>query len=127
MEKWFPLVKENLSLYNLIPVKLNGDIHISRENAYHGGPTMNWNFEVLQKGESSYVNFRLDDINNRRNESMENYSKVWKKLRVIRREKSEWIRSLSGSNILDIFGEKPVTNLVFNWLESDLKYIGWIK
>lgn len=127
VEKWFPLIKENLSLYNLLPVKLNGDIHISRENEYHIGPTMDWHFEVLPKDEKSYVNFRLVDIKSRRNKNVENYSQVWRELRGMRREKSEWIHSLSGGRILDIFGYNLVTNLVFEWLESDLKNIGWIK
>jgi len=126
VEEWFPLIKENLSLYNLLPVKFNGDIHISRENTYCGGPSMEWYYEILPKGESSYVNFKLVDILDREKATLEEYSQIRRELRVKRREKSEWIHFSSGEGVLEIFGYNPITNLVFEWLESDLKKIGWV-
>ncbi|MBD7910035.1 hypothetical protein [Clostridium cibarium] len=127
VEKWFPLIKESLNIYNLLPTKLNGDIYINRKNEFYGRPTMKWCFEVLAKGEKSYVNFKLSDIENRQNKSIEEYSKSWMELRTKRLEKSEWINFFSGGTSLEIFGDRPITNLVFEWLESDLKNIGWIK
>lgn len=127
IDKWFPLIKENLSLYNLLPAKLSGDIRISRQNGYNGGPILDWYFEVLPKGNDSYVSFELSNDKSERNMSMDNYSQILKELRAKRREKSEWIHFSSGSRVLNIFGDKLVTNLVFEWLKSDLKNIGLIK
>lgn len=127
VEEWFPLIKENLSLYNLLPAKLNGHIHISREAEYYGGPSMDWYYEILPKGEISYVDFKLIDIIDRERVGLENYSQIRKELRTKRREKSEWINFSQGSKRLDIFGHNLVTNIVFKWLEDDLKKIGWIK
>jgi len=127
IDKWFPLIKENLSLYNLLPAKLNGDISISRQNGFQGGPMLDWYFEILPKGKDSYVNFKLVNVKSGRDMSRDNYSQILRELRSKRREKSEWIHFSRGSRILDIFGDKLVTNLVFEWLESDLKNIGLIK
>lgn len=127
VEKWFPLIKENLSLYNLLPAKLIGFIHISRRNEYSGHPTLDWYFEPLPKEEKSYVKFVLEDDEIEHNFTKEDYSNVWQELKAKRGEKSEWIHYKSGGRILNIFGQDLATKLVFEWLESDLKSIGWIK
>lgn len=127
VEKWFPLIKENFSIYNILPAKLNGDIHISRKNGYQGCPTMDWYYEILPKGENSCVNFNLVDKPKRHEKLFQDYSHIRQEMWKKRREKSEWIDFSSGGKILDIFGDNLVTNVVFEWLEDDLKRIGWLK
>jgi len=126
-ETWFPNIKENFSLYNVLPAKLKGFIHISREGEHSVGPTMDWSFELLTKEEKTYISFILVDEKKSPDFIIEGYPQVWREVIAKRREKSEWIRCISGGTVLEIFTDRPITDLVFKWLKSDLKDIGWIK
>ena len=55
-------------------------------------------------------------------------NEIQEKIKKYRPYASEWVISFAyKTKTLEIYGDMPVTDLIYQWLEEDLKSIYWIK
>jgi hypothetical protein len=115
--------KPRLITAALLPAKLIGKIHFSESSFGGRTPGMNSYFDPLAEGSISSVQITLGD-----DRELINLDNLYEKLRRMRPLAAEWIYASSGMTVLDdIFFTNPVTRIVYDWLEDDLKRIKWIK
>jgi hypothetical protein len=87
------------------------------------GPWVSWHFEPLPRGSKSEVALRLGTDPEPRDTSRG----LFGKLKTARPEAASWISAWHEQSALNIFEAKPVTRMAYEWLERDLKKVGWIK
>lgn len=129
VETFFPILKNRLRKYVLYPFILNGDFEVPKDTGIRSvGPGLSWHLEPLplekkdfildiqiKKKDSDYVYF--DD----------NFAfEINKKIKEYRRDSCMWLSVTRTSQVLDIFGDTPITDTIYKWLEQDLKSINWI-
>jgi predicted esterase len=129
VETFFPVLKNRLRKYVLYPFILNGDFRVPKDIGLHSiGPVLRWHLEPLplvmkdfildiqMVTEDSDDNNFFDDI----------FYDIDKKIKEYRGENSSWLSVTRTEQVLDIFGDTPITDIIYNWLEEDLKSINWI-
>jgi nucleoside phosphorylase len=52
---------------------------------------------------------------------------IFQEYERVGRKDTGWLGATSSRGILDIFGQRPVTNVVYDWLHSDLHRVKWVK
>lgn len=127
VEIFFPVLKQRLRKYVLYPFILKGEFFAPEENtSYPVGPTMKWYLEPLplEKTES-IVDIRIS--NSKEKIVDKELYEIARKIKDYRPDSSAWLGASQSSQVLDIFGDMPVTEILYNWLEQDLKSIDWIK
>jgi predicted esterase len=129
VETFFPVLKNRLRKYVLYPFTLKGDFEAPKETeGYSGGPGLNWHLEPLPLDYTDFIldiqmttkdsdDFYIDD---------NNFYEIGKKIKEYRPDDCMWLGVTRTGQVLDIFGDTPVTDIIYKWLESDLKKINWI-
>lgn len=119
----FKSLTEKFCIYQLAPCKLVGGLEYGGEEDTDG-PRMSWYLEALPKEYHSTVDIEYNDLTANETTLFEE----------IRNNHLRYRPNLSCFRHVIIYGERvkmwgatPVTDVVFNWLKSDLKSIGWIE
>lgn len=127
VEVLFPTLKNRLRNYKLYPFVLKGEFKKPSSNGIrNSGPGLRWHLEPLSL---EYTDFILDiEISNiDRDEFNENnFYEIDKKIKEFRPNDCAWLSASRTSQVLDIFGDSPITDTIYKWLEEDLKSINWI-
>ncbi|WP_223299281.1 hypothetical protein, partial [Paenibacillus darwinianus] len=120
----FPMFKNRMEIYNTLPAKLIGQLEIPpASKGYSSHPGLDWYFDPLPNGSKTSIEISLvltGQVNH------EKVSTLYDKLRLLRPKAAEWISSHHTSQLLDIFNNFPVREIVYNWLWNDLKRISWV-
>lgn len=128
VEMFFPSIKNRLRKYVLYPFVLKGEY---RAPEYYGarsiGPGLNWYLEPLPFERRDFI---LDiEITKRESKGYDEklLYELDEKIKMYRPDSINWLTSSQTSQVLEVFGDKPVTNIIYEWLERDLAAINWIK
>lgn len=129
VETFFPLLKNRLRKFVLYPFTLKGDLQAPKEtDGFSAGPGLNWHLEPLP---SDYKDFILD-IQFTKEDSDDFHLddniiyEIGKKIKEYRRDDCMWLSVTRTGQVLDIFEDTPITDIIYKWLEQDLKSINWV-
>lgn len=120
----FRALKDNLRTAILVPCKLVGKIRFSEESVtFTDSPHLTWYMEALPSSETSCVDIQFGELPINHADLLSSLLQNNLRLRPDAENKS---MAFISSGYLDIYKSTPVTNIVFSWLERELKEIGWI-
>lgn len=127
VELFFPVLKKRFRKYVLYPFILKGEFFAPEERiTFPIGPTMKWHLEPLPSERAeSIVDIKISD--SKEEFIDEDLYEISIKIKEYRPDSSAWLGASQSSQVLDIFGDMPVTEIIYEWLEQDLKTIDWIK
>lgn len=117
VDTFFKPFSERLTTYAILPAKLTGYLEYSNESW-----GLNWYFDPLNEGKESFVDIHT----NHERYLSEDPRQVSKKLQKMRPGLSRYYSSRHQS-VDEVFGQTPVTDLVYDWLLHDLRDISWIR
>ncbi|MEH7200534.1 hypothetical protein, partial [Priestia megaterium] len=128
VETFFPILKRRLRKYVLDPFILKGEFMAPEIYGMRSvGPGLDWHLEPLPMGQTESI----IDIKISKRESKEfddkYFYEIEKKIKEYRPHDCAWLGAIRTSQALDIVGPTPVTDIIYKWLEADLKAINWIK
>lgn len=127
VEVLFPILKNRLRKYKLYPFVLKGDFEKPKVNVTAPyGPGLRWHLEPLPLECTGY---RLDiGISKTDTDDFDDsyFDEINKKIKEYRPDDYSWLGAIRTDQFLDIFGDTPTTDIIYKWLESDLKSINWI-
>ena len=122
---FFPFVRR-MRMAALMPGIFHGNLKYKEDSEdLSSMPLLSWHMEALPLTMKNSVDITLNEA--------ENWSTNHDKIDYILRKdianrptKHEWLYGSFCSQVLDCFGATPVTDVVYKWIESDLKDIDWI-
>lgn len=127
VEMLFPNLKNRLRKYKLYPFVLKGEFMKPKNNGIHAsGPGLRWYLEPLP---SECTDFMLDiEISKIDTDNFDDnhFYELNKKIKEYRPDDYAWLGAMRTDQVLDIFGDTPITDTIYKWLEADLKSINWI-
>ena len=118
----FVKLKPRMLIGTLLPVKMHGQLYFSKSQTFGRSPALDWYFEPLPLGSKNVVQFQLVEKPYKMIEIQELFL-LNKRMRPI---SQSWLSSFTHHGGLDVFGRKPLTKIVYNWLENDLERINWV-
>lgn len=119
----FKTIAEEFSIYQLAPCKMIGGLEYDGEEDTIG-PRMTWYFEAAPCESDSAVDIQYKDIPMH---DKELFKQITNNHLRYRPDLPIHSHAIISSSRVEIWGAKPVTKIVYDWLEHDLKSIGWIK
>lgn len=120
----FDRLRDSLPTAMLFPFRLAGRLCFSEDDrSFSDSPWMTWYVEALPEGEAASVEIEPGELQADRMELLDSLIRNNRRLRPDMEQ-----REIAGvtSQYVDICNAAPVTNVVFSWLERELKGIGWI-
>jgi hypothetical protein len=124
VQKWFPSFAPTLSTVVQLPVRLKGMVAPKGEGTHWSGPLMTWWLEVLPPASQTVVDLRLVQSDRLEDPDGE-LNRALSLARRFRGDSAAWIVPSIHSQILDIFGAFPMTDLAYGWLRRDLNEVQW--
>lgn len=128
VETFFPILKSRLRKYALYPFILKGEFMAPEIYGTRSlGPGLRWHLDPLPIGQTESI---IDvKISKREAEEFDDkyLYEIDKKIKEYRPHDCAWVGAIRTSQALDIVGATPVTDIIYKWLEADLKAINWIK
>lgn len=125
VEAVFPALKDSLGIAQLSPCQLVGSLKFhENRNSFSDAPGLIWYLEALPYHESNRVDIRFKEV------SVNNQGFLLSLHEKNSSRRPEFrFHSLSTitDQLLSIICSTPVTDLVYDWLESELKTIGWLE
>ncbi|HWO97230.1 MAG TPA: SEFIR domain-containing protein [Bacillus sp. (in: firmicutes)] len=125
IDMWFPSFKERLITSVLQPTRLVGELIIRKRSGYEGSPSLHWFFEPLNAGESNLLDIKIVSENNN-GKSKSEWESNFEKFQARRPQAAGWITSIFHQEHLEVFHSYPITNIVYDWLWSDLKHLSLV-
>lgn len=128
IDTFFPKLREQLSTYLLLPVRLDGVLSFKKSDSIISEAPLLYRIAYpIEYGEENIVDISLNEYNEYRGEKMEHIKNADNACMRLRREHYPYIHVVFYSGRCFDAEVTPVTNLLYRWLESDLKNIGWIR
>lgn len=122
VETWFPAFASRLHIASTLPARFVGVIEFQQD----GHPIMLWYWEPLSTDAQCSVDIQFGDIP-WQSEDKEFHEAAREKLRRLRANSHQWMyTSRHYSKLNDVLQDKPITEIVYNWLWDDLKNISWV-
>jgi len=118
----FVQLKPRMRIGTLLPVKMHGNIHFQDSISTAGSPSLDWYFEPLPAGSDNEVEFVLSG----KRKVMIDDNDLVIMTRKRRPAAKEWLSPFKSFSRLDVFQPCPVTEIVYRWLEDDLRDIDWV-
>lgn len=122
VSSWFPKFASRMQTAAILPSRMVVIIGRTKDDT----PTRRWYFEPLAQEEQSLVDvcFRQEE---RRESDRDLLKRLESKIRIFRPEMATWLTpSIHHQLVTKLFGLTPATELVYGWLEDDLRGIAWI-
>lgn len=123
VDHWFGAFAESLSLYRLLPVRIEG--RVSGEGAWGRGRSVWWRPVILPRGEESQVAFEGGAWGRNIDATQRYFREQWDAYRRLRRDDTEGVVLFENGAILDSGGRRPATDLAVEWLSRELEDLGW--
>ncbi len=128
IDTFFPKLREQLSTYLLLPVRLEGVLSFKKsESIIPEAPLLYRIAYPIEYGGENKVAISLNEYNEYCGNKMEHIKNADKACRRLRRDYYPYINVVFHSGRCFDAEVTPVTSLLYRWLESDLKNIGWIQ
>lgn len=118
----FSKLKPRMQIGTLLPVAMHGNIRFQDSPFGSRTPCLDWYFEPLTAGSNNVVSF---DFADKIEKLIADDEQILLNQRM-RPDAKEWISAFRSYSVLDIFNLSPVTKIVYEWLEDDLKRIKWM-
>jgi hypothetical protein len=126
IDSYFFTIKNRMPMSSLLPGKFVGYLDFDDSvQDWKGSPSMTWHVEALPSGKSNELIITLDKKSNK--DTADLLHAIYHNNITYRPLKRDWINASVHSEILHHFSSTPVTDIVYDWLNNDLKKIGWIK
>jgi hypothetical protein len=120
VDRWLPSLAPTLERRVLMPVRVVGRIRRGPGSGFESIPTAAGHLEALAFDKESQVSFVLDPKNY-------DYSLAegnWEAQKLARPMAKRWLRGIHGGLTFEVGQERPVTDVVYDWLVSDLGRLG---
>lgn len=128
IEIFFPKLKEQLSTYLMLPVRLEGILTFNKSNhTFYESPGLSRIAYPIESGKKSVVVFKLNEENEYLGKEMNLIRNADNACRRLRRDYYPYLKVYVYEGRCFDSSVTPVTDLIYSWLESDLIHIGWIK
>lgn len=121
VNSYFNCLKNRMWYILAMPARVNGNIYFVDSNFAKHMPCIEWFFDPLPYGSSTAIEINLG--NKERDPKM--LGSMYEKFVNMRPQYKSWISYKMHSSVLEVFTGDPLTNLVYDWIESDLKAINW--
>ena len=114
--RWFPSLANRLETKVMMPARLTGWVRPADPGkGYSGSPIISWRLEPLPLGSRSAVELRMGEGGSFDSD----FLTLWENTRRLRPDAAEWIGAAESHGMLNVFGAKPATELVYGWLWDD--------
>lgn len=113
-------LSSSMPLYIMLPATMVIKYSICKGDMPH--PAIYWYLECEQKNSTNKIKFDYAADDRKRD-----FNLIRNSIDMHRRSIQEWCSISLHSELLRIFNERPLTKIIFDWLKSDLKVIGWIE
>ncbi len=123
---WLAPFAELMNFRNNLPATLRGEVEIREDGV---GPVMNWFLDPLPEGSENQVSIELmhDSVDSDPLHKIDDILiPAHRRLQKMRPAISDIVSSPYHQQLLRIFGPTPAKEVVYQWLENDLKQIGWL-
>jgi hypothetical protein len=137
VEHWFPALRSRMLTATTLPAVFVGTLKASSPGAPVGmsaidadqWATMVWYLEPLAITETSTARVTLEESDAQDPGGSEKWRDEMKARQAwlveLRPKAAAWIQTVETHSALDVFQQAPVAEILFSWLESDLKRIKW--
>jgi hypothetical protein len=120
VDRWLPRLASSLEHRVLMPIRVVGRLNPGEGGGWQGIPTLAGHLEALPFGVESEVSLTLDP--NRYDYSLADGN--WEARKQARPEAKRWLRGTHGGMTFELGQQRPVADIVYNWLSSDLQRLG---
>ena len=126
VECWFQAFSEQMRLYRLLPVRLEG-LLTKREIGGVVWPNLSWRPVILPRGQESYVDFGLGKWGDRL-PGIEQHSEEQREAFVQFRsgDPDNGVLFHSGTSARILSSNRPATELAHDWITGELRDLGWV-
>jgi nucleoside phosphorylase len=124
VEAYFPRFVNRLPLAGLMPVHLIGHFLSLDPGGGDAGPWLQWFFEPLDAGSRNQVSLDVGAAAIAAAEKLDGRA-VFETIRRRRPDRWRWVYNGVNRGHLDIFQDRPATDLAYRWLERDLREVHW--
>ena len=127
VETFLNPLKSQLSTYLVLPCELVGNLqYICDENKkLLSHPGFSWYMKPLPISEQNQISICCKDEDEIWNNSNNIYDDLIMAQKTLRKDDNIFINNNIHSGHINL-SETPVTNIIYEWLEDDLKEIGWL-
>ena len=126
VECWFQPFSEQMRLYRLLPVRLEG-LLTKREIGGVVWPSLSWRPVILPRGQESHVDFDLGEwgdwlpgIEQHFEEQREAF------LQLRSGDPDSGVLFHSGTSAHNFSSDRPATELAHDWITEELRDLGWV-
>ncbi len=128
VKQWFKSFGPRLHLYRVLPIRLEGQLVFPpQQNTVnrHSEPTLVWRPRCLPVDAKSIVDFEVGPREEFRDGFLHYCRDERKELKRLRPGDTTepWLSEM-GSR-LEVFGNRPATELAYDWLKGELRELGW--
>lgn len=121
----FLTLRDDLCIAQLYPCKLVGGLKFPDGGDWaHFGPNLTHYWEALPYGEEAYIDIQVREIPF---SNPDYFHRICLTNESLRPEFRIQPATTMSSGWVDVFGPMPVTDMVFSWLNDELKELGWIR
>ena len=118
--RWFPRFASRLNRSMLLPAEAVMTLVMPSEASL--GPSVTWHLEPLPEGEVTRARIAVGV-----DRFLEGpLDSLWDRATRMRPRTRPWLSVHVYSEVLEVFGNNPMTRLAYHWLSSDLVALGWL-
>lgn len=123
---WFSSFARRMNLSVMMPVKLHANLTFKQGTRGRAdAPCLSWHVEALPTAMKNTLDLTLNQSEKWHNDFDKVHAVLENDIRI-RAPQREWLNPALHSEVLRCFDATPVTNVVYQWIEDDLKRIGWV-
>ena len=120
---WFSAFASRMRMAILMPGVFRVNLTFKEDSS--DGPTISWHMEALPETMKNRV-FCTQNESEEWQNNLDQLRSTLEKDTINRPNQREWLGWTLHSEALRCFGETPITDVVFNWIENDLKELHWL-
>ena len=126
--RWLEPFAEQLGLYGLLPVRLEGRLSVRHKTGGEDKPVLSWRPVVLSRDERSHIDFELGTLG-RTAEDLDRYYREHREaVTVLREGGPQRTTVLSTGLLMDrVVRVRAATGLAHEWLREEMQALGWLE
>ena len=124
--RWLQPFAEQLGLYGLLPVKLEGRLSTRNPDEGKGRPVLSWRPVVLSRSEQSHIDFELGTMGRTAEDMDRYYQEHSEAVALFRGGGPQRTTVFSTSLLMDkVVRSRAATRLAHEWLWDEMGALGW--
>ena len=126
VERWFPTFSNRLNLYQMMPVRLAGELTLP-EKGDPNGPVwdLDWRTHVIPNEEESITDFVLAEKNGVPPDFETYWQQESERIQSLRSDVKTFLSPMFVSQVVGLTNDQHATNLAYEWLADELRDLGW--